>query len=181
MIEYTEGVDNPDYLLLTSVLHSKDDTDSITLKQIEDIFNNYWCTTANVTFSSGRENEKIIDILFAEADKISDVEKIEIENKLILAMALRQKAERYMKDKIVCDVPNGEEIISDICLQSNQSGRLVSAYKKYINDSNMDLMEIVAMITPENIHLNSFMFEPILDMSLRHLYAAYQRIICICK
>lgn len=181
LIEYTEGVDNPDYLLLTSVLHSKDDTDSITLKQIEDIFNNYWCTTANVTFSSGRENEKIIDILFAEADKISDVEKIEIENKLILAMALRQKAERYMKDKIVCDVPNGEEIISDICLQSNQSGRLVSAYKKYINDSNMDLMEIVAMITPENIHLNSFMFEPILDMSLRHLYAAYQRIICICK
>ncbi len=26
------------------------------------------------------------------------------------------------------------------------------------------------MITPENIHINSFMFEPILDTSLDHLY-----------
>lgn len=37
----------------------------------------------------------------------------------------------------------------------------------------MNTLEIVAMITPENIHLNSFMFEPILDMSLKHLYKIY--------
>ena len=32
------------------------------------------------------------------------------------------------------------------------------------------------MLTPENIHLNSFMFEPILDMSLVHLYDLYQKV-----
>ena len=32
------------------------------------------------------------------------------------------------------------------------------------------------MMTPENIHLNSFMFEPILDMSLHHLVTLYEEI-----
>lgn len=30
--------------------------------------------------------------------------------------------------------------------------------------------------TPENIHLNSFMFEPILDMSSKKLYEVYQNV-----
>jgi len=30
-------------------------------------------------------------------------------------------------------------------------------------------MDRVNLMTPENIHLNSFMYEPILDMSAEHL------------
>lgn len=175
LIEYTEGEGTPDYLLLTSVLHNKDDTDSITLQQVEEIFNKFWCKGERASFATGRENEKVIDILMQEAGKIQNVEKLEIENKLILSMALRQRAESYMKMMISRNAPNGEAIVLDIARQTNQSSRLTSAYKRHINDENMDLMEIVAMITPENIHLNSFMFEPILDMSLRQLYSAYQR------
>ena len=48
--------------------------------------------------------------------------------------------------------------------------------KKNINDNAMEILEQVAMLTPENIHLNSFMFEPILDMSLLHLYDLYQEV-----
>ena len=40
----------------------------------------------------------------------------------------------------------------------------------------MNVLELVAMITPENIHLNSFMFEPILDMSLKQLYNLYNEV-----
>ena len=29
------------------------------------------------------------------------------------------------------------------------------------------------MITPENIHINSFMYEPLLDMSCEHLKTLY--------
>lgn len=56
LIEYTEGIDNPDYLMLTSVLHNKSDSSCITLKQVEDIFNKYWCKGRNATFATGREN-----------------------------------------------------------------------------------------------------------------------------
>lgn len=48
LIEYTEDDTNPDYLMLTSVLHYKDDTQTISLKNIQDIFNAYWCKNSNV-------------------------------------------------------------------------------------------------------------------------------------
>lgn len=176
LIEYTEGDNNPEYLLLTSVLHYKTDTQTISLKQIQDIFNSYWCKNHNVNFAVGRENELIYDIIIQESEKITDVEKLEIENKLILSMAIRLKAELYMKNRIMSDLANGTDIMNDIYSKRNQSAWLIKAYKKYINDDSMNTLEIVVMITPENIHLNSFMFEPILDMSLKQLYNLYNNV-----
>ena len=176
LIEYTEDDENADYLLLTSVLHYKNNTQTITLKQIQNIFNQYWCKKENVTFAVGRENDPIYKVIMEEADKIVDVEKLEIENKLILSMAIRLKAEFYMKEKILADLTNGSDIMNDIYSKKNQSAWLTKAYKQYINDEAMNTLELVAMITPENIHLNSFMFEPILDMSLKQLYDLYQKV-----
>lgn len=176
LIEYTEGDDNSDYLLLTSVLHYKNDTQSIPLKQIQDIFNQYWCKNDKVNLADGRENELVYDILMQEGEKITDIEKLEIENKLILSMAIRLKAELYMKNRIISDVPNGIDIINEIYSKKNQSAWLIKGYKKHINDESMNVLELVAMITPENIHLNSFMFEPILDMSLKQLYNLYNEV-----
>lgn len=107
-----------------------------------------------------------------ESEKITNIEKLEIENKLILSMAIRLMSELYMQNKIV-GLPNGNDILKKIFKEKNQSAQLIKAYKKYINDDAINTLEIVAMITPENIHLNSFMFEPILDMSLKHLYKIY--------
>ena len=176
LIEYTEGDDNEDYLILTSVLHYKENTRQITLNQIQDIFNKYWCKKEPVTFAKGRENEMVYDVLMQESEKITDIEKLEIENKLILSMAIRLIGESYMQNKIVSDLSNGHDILKDIFSKKNQSARLIKAYKKYINDGAMNTLEIVAMITPENIHLNSFMFEPILDMSFKYLYKIYNEV-----
>lgn len=173
LIEYTEGDDNEDYLTLTSVLHYKENTKEITLNQIQDIFNKYWCKKEPTTFAVGRESELVYDILMKESEKITDIEKLEIENKLILSMAIRLMGEEYMQNKIISDLSNGRDILKDIFSKKNQSAWLIKEYKKQINDDAMNTLEIVAMITPENIHLNSFMFEPILDMSLKHLYKIY--------
>ena len=37
----------------------------------------------------------------------------------------------------------------------------------------MGVLQRVVLMTPENIHLNSFMYEPILDMSDKHLRSLY--------
>ena len=175
LIEYTEDDKNLDYLLLTSILHSKDDTKSITLGDIQRVFNEHWCKSKALSFAEGREDELIYDVIISEADKITCYERLEIENKIILSMASRLIAEEYMIRKL-SELPNGETILEKIKNNNNQSGRLVSAYHKYINDENAAMMDIIAMITPENIHINSFMFEPILDMSMRQLYEVYHRI-----
>lgn len=174
LIEYTEGDDHPDYLLLTNVLHYKPDTETITLEQIQKVFNDHWFRNEKTTFALGRESEKVYDVIMSEVEDIQDVEKLEIESKLILSMAIRLKAEVYMKNKMIANLPDGQEIVDEIYSKRNQSARMLKEYKKHINDSAANTLELVAMLTPENIHLNSFMFEPILDMSLKHLYGLYQ-------
>ena len=140
------------------------------MKQIETIFNEYWCRNSKLFFAKDRENESIYNLVIVEADKI------EIENKLILYMAIRLLAESYMIDKFITDVPRGNDIIQKIYLKKNQSSFLIKAYRKHINDKAMNTLELVAMITPENTHLNSFMFELILDMSVRQLFKLYQEV-----
>lgn len=38
---------------------------------------------------------------------------------------------------------------------------------------SIEILEQVNLMTPENIHLNSFMYEPILDMSDEYLKSLY--------
>lgn len=174
LIEFTEGTKNQDYLTLTSLLHDKQDTQTITLKDIQDIFNKYWLRDSS--FANEREDEYIYDILMNEADKIDNNEKVEIDNKLILTMAIRLKSELYMKNRILSDLSDGQEIIDKIYSEKNQTSILFREYKNSINDEAVKVLETVVMITPANIHLNSFMFEPILDMSINQLFDQYNKV-----
>ena len=53
-------------------------------------------------------------LIIKEADAIVPVEKLEIESKLILSMAIRLKSDEYMIQKISTEVTNGTAIINDI-------------------------------------------------------------------
>jgi len=41
------------------------------------------------------------------------------------------------------------------------------------HELEIEILDRVNLMTPENIHLNSFMFEPILDLSMDHLKQLY--------
>ena len=43
------------------------------------------------------------------------------------------------------------------------------------NNEKLEILEEVSLITPENIHFNSFMYEPILDLGIDHLKDLYQK------
>ncbi|WP_175919346.1 hypothetical protein [Burkholderia pyrrocinia] len=57
----------------------------------------------------------------------------------------------------------------------NQTIELLKEYKNRMlgTPEEVEKLEQVNLITPENIHLNSFMYEPILDMGSSHLRALY--------
>jgi hypothetical protein len=44
---------------------------------------------------------------------------------------------------------------------------------------NIQVLQRVVLMTPENIHLNSFMYEPILDMSDEHLRKLYTAVLAL--
>lgn len=182
LIEFmvAEPEKNKEYFLLTNILHYKDKTKSITIKQIQDIYNKYWFIgeEEKIQFTDEAE-ESIYGLILQIADKIDDVEKIEIENKIILSVAIRLIGEECMIEQIKKYAPNGKDIIAYIYSHKQQTGRLLSAYKEnvqYLEEDDLVLLNQIGMITPENIHLNSFMYEPILDMSISHLYNLYKEV-----
>ncbi|GAA9001851.1 hypothetical protein HpHA116_00790 [Helicobacter pylori] len=87
-------------------------------------------------------------------------------NKIIFSIAIRLKAEEWMLNKL------NQEFEST----NNQTRELYDATKKELSDDEKRIIQKVLMITPENIHINSFMFEPILDTSIDHLYTCFEEV-----
>ncbi len=65
-------------------------------------------------------------------------------------------------------------------ISKNQTRELFRRYKKDFESDNykeiIKILESVNIITSENIHVNSFMYEPILDMSLDELKELYDKV-----
>jgi flagellar motor switch protein FliG len=60
-----------------------------------------------------------------------------------------------------------------------QTAKLFERFKNEFDgtmDSEISKLDEVNLITPENIHINSFMFEPIIDLSIDHLVKLYKEI-----
>jgi hypothetical protein len=66
-------------------------------------------------------------------------------------------------------------------ITSNQTPKLLKEFKaRFGNEIGaIQIIQRVALMTPENIHLNSFMYEPILDMSDEHLRKLYEDVLTL--
>lgn len=168
LIEYKEGDDHADYLALTSVLHMKSGTDTITVSAIGEIFSR---VVSNINFPIQNGDKKIVDLVFEAAEEcLTADEGVNLENKIVLSIAIRLKAEIFMKQKIT-----DQDVLKGLESSTNQTWNLMKAYEEEFNNesANIEILKRVNLITPENIHVNSFMYEPILDMGdgeLRELY-----------
>lgn len=170
IIEYTQSdINNPDYLLLTSLLHHKNNSDSITVNSFKEIFEK---TIQSISFPTTIDvNKKILEIIFECAEEcLTASTGINLEHKIVMSIAIRIRAEQFMKSKIT-----DQTFLADVDTNSNQTWSLLKKYVEEFNNEkqNIDILKKVILITPENIHVNSFMYEPILDMGdneLRELY-----------
>lgn len=166
IIEYTKGEGDPDFVKLTSLLHWKADSAGITQSELDAIYNAVFGGTGVSANSTGL----VIDLVTHEAAEcINAVDGINFENKIVLAIATRIAAEQFMVGRI-----NDPAFASKIT--SNQTQALLAKFKKVFPGSTdaIQILQRVVLMTPENIHLNSFMYEPILDMSDEHLRKLYQ-------
>lgn len=167
IIEYTKGIDNNHYLTLTSLLHIKPDTDFILKTNLQDIYNDVFPKLA-LSLTDGAK--KFIDFIFDLADScLIATESINLEHKILLSIAIRLKAEKFILSKIT----DKSEI------KKNQTIALFERFKSEYGNTEQEkikLLEQVNLMTPENIHFNSFMYEPIIDMSDEHLKKLYLNI-----
>ena len=171
LIEYTKGEKDPDFIKLTSLLHWKDDSSTITQGDLDIIYNSMF--GSNGTSADGKK--PVIDDIHNEASEcLKAGEGINFENKIVLSIAVRIAAEKFMVKKI-----NDAKFVSGI--DSNQTPKLLAKFKDMFSAevSAIETIQRVVLMTPENIHLNSFMYEPILDMSDEHLRKLYEDVVLL--
>lgn len=160
-----------DYSTLTSLLHIKADTETITLGDLCVIFKRILADKAALALVPA--NKTVINVLIEEAEKIatSTEDHIELDSKIVMSIAIRLIAEKHMIKRI-----NNQTFVDEI--RQNQTIELLKEYKKNSLGSldETEKLEQVNLMTPENIHLNSFMYEPILDMGSAHLRALYTEV-----
>ena len=167
ILEYTKGEDDPEYIKLTSLLHWKNDSSSITNADLDRIFNDTFPGQQGKMWAS--PGGSVVDLLIEQADlALTAPEGVNFENKIVLSIATRILAEKYMIDELADpDFTGG--------IVANQTQALFQAFKNRGagTPEAVDTLDSVVLMTPENIHVNSFMYEPIIDMSdvaLRDLY-----------
>ncbi len=171
IIEYTNDESDETYKQLTDYLHWKRNTPSKTISEYLTIFNTLYQKNETTT-----QTDPYIDILFNTASQICNnptVPGLSITDKVVLSIAIRIKAEQKLLDAI----RNLRNDSSYWCESEGQYQNLLNELKRTSpNDSNIPLFEQVSMTVSSNIHLNSFMYEPILDMTKEHLVDLYIKI-----
>lgn len=174
IVEYTKGSESEEFKKLTSFVHVMNDIDELTLKDL------FLIISHNIDVEKGIQLEmdgNYFQTLILEAEKAySSSDDIALENKLVLSIAIRIMAEKFMlrelhKNEITCNYNN------------NQTFNLFDRYKNTFMDNlnELRILRRVIMMTSENIHLNNFMFEPIIDLSTSYLKELFISVKSLCN
>ena len=132
--------------------------------------------------------ESVCHEIYIVADSITNSD-VDLENKIILAIAIRHLAEKYMiqeinnysgelswKTKRKQNNGSAQEFMNHVKTALNQTRELCTGFQQFGDKEKVKIVEQVNIMTPENIHLNSFMYEPILDMDIVELIKLYQEV-----
>lgn len=166
LIEFTRNEDDPSYQKLTSLLHWREDSAGITQGELAKIFKDIFDIDGTID-----EGIKVMDLLeSAVGECLKAADGINFENKIVLSIAIRLKAEQFMFRKI-----GDPSLMASLSKEQKQTSKLFKKFREKFPPPNdeIDILERVMLMTPETIHINSFMYEPILDMSDWHLKELY--------
>ena len=173
LMEYMKGPEDAGFEMLTSLLQWKPDSCGITQTDLDDIYKEMFGDEGE-EWSDGHASvlATISDTAQGLMEHTGITDGIHIENKIVLSIGIRLAAEEFMVNRI-----DDADVVSNI--RSNQTQKLLKRYEEDCGHDDIKVLEIlkrVVLMTPENIHLNSFMYEPIVDMSGEHLRKLYAEV-----
>lgn len=190
LIEYGTDRDisqtGSDFDYLTLLLHEKTQSGAITFADIEPLYQNY--IGVKHFDASTVPTDSVLGKLYSVCDGITTTDT-NLENKIVLAIGIRHKAEEFMISAIS---PYGGQLnwrsgrnnvtgsatdfLSFVESTKNQTRELLKGYQQFGDTAKIAVLNEVSIMTPEHIHINSFMYEPLLDMDITELLTLYQRV-----
>ena len=167
---HSHGTDDDRYRTLSSVLHHRKDSGRITVGDILGVLKEIFPKKSDAIDKLNVDTtRKMIKVVECEAERIAgNSSDMPLAEKIALSVYARVAAERFMSEKIYDgDLPNK---LPSTC-------NLVKKYREDFGSGadakTLDTLDRVCLTASEAVHINSFMYEPILDMpadSLAELY-----------
>ena len=157
LVSIRMGNESREYSLLSSVLHGRASTATVTFDDLSEIYEDHW----GVKELAGDSRPVIVTAL-GECDSIVDKSKdgfLKLQDKIVLSIGIRILMERHIAEIYRSQGKQAPEL--------SQFGTLARQFKQDfpVAYSDMeDLVEKTCLIVPENIHVNSFMYEPLVDI-----------------
>ena len=166
--------DSDSYKKLTSLLHIRLDTEQFLVAKLEELIKTVLHDQGELTLQEPEKSVKDLIYKVSEGIATNTDEKSALENKITLSIAIRLKAEEFMIAKI-----NDHSFWGKI--KNNQTITLINRFKSDfpMEKESIQILDQVNLMTPENIHLNSFMYEPILDLSSDHLKKLFHKVLSL--
>lgn len=190
LIEYGTDRDisqtGSDFDYLTLLLHEKTQSGAITFADIEPLYQNY--IGVKHFDASTVPTDSVLGKLYSVCDGITTTDT-NLENKIVLAIGIRHKAEEFMISAISPYegqlnwrsgrnnvTGSATDFLSFVESTKNQTRELLKGYQQFGDTAKIAVLNEVSIMTPEHIHINSFMYEPLLDMDITELLTLYQRV-----
>lgn len=147
---------------LDSCLHYKENTSKLQIKDILLQFPSNAIKNLKID-----ENDIYMEKLFEIADNLSGFDDFDIVKKTILSLSCRLLIERKI-------IANKFNLLTNI--NTNQTAQLLDLYGEKLFPDVKKYLEAVQLSTPEFIHANAFMYEPLIDINGKYLFELYNQI-----
>ena len=160
LIELKYDVNNNDYKKLCNTLHLRKDTKTIKVSDIIPIY----LDTFNINCQIDG-NKNVYDILMNQLQALSRTNltnSVALEDKILFSIGIRLNLEtifnKYDQTLVNAELSLGEEL---------------EIVKSNLDKEDIKLISKAIISIPEFIHLNSFMYEPLVDISTNTLKKIY--------
>lgn len=182
--EHTHGKNNEPYKTLSEALHWRASTKGITLAEIAVVIKKALPQSCYNALSDPPPETELFSAITAEADAIAGADsEMDLYAKIVVAIATRLHAEKFMCSDLFDsgfppegDRPTTRDLVRRYEDRIQGGGGAPAPPDRAAGTGRLATLDRVALMTPEIIHINSFMFEPILDMSGRHLAELYREV-----
>lgn len=170
LVEYTGGTGSAAYMALTGMVHVVSASQNHTVADLDSQYNQLFGTTG----SSSNAHQNLRSFILQTADACAQAPQgINFENKIVLSIAIRLVAEQFIISRL-------NDPVAVSAINTNQTNALCDLFRmRFRQDPANSTLRKVLLMTPESLHLNSFMYEPIVDMSDDELRRLYQRVLAL--
>lgn len=172
IIQLEQNSNDPDYKELTNLLHYNIALENKKFSDFGTIMIKYNIKT---TFDLNQNYLLSIKIKAEEIISSRNINETNLQEKVLLGIFIRLFTDKYMWNKYV-EKHGADPQVAD---EKNQSRYLYNLISNDINESKRKILLTAFTVAPSFIHINSFMFEPLIDVGTEKLIDISKKILTL--